>query len=157
VRVPESIRASLQGDRLISCPQPGRGGTVNGSKARRFRWANVVVIVVSAYLMASAVWHTPEQLENTEEGAVASQIWLPASYILAGLIGMLSLWVALKRPAMGRVLTAMAGLLVLSGFFGMREVTPTALLSIGLSGVVLLIAAGFLGPMPTPEDEGKRR
>lgn len=47
--------------------------------------------------------------------------------------------------------------LSVGGFLSQRQLAPSALVSLGLTAFALLAAAPFLGSMPTPEDEGKRR
>jgi cytochrome bd-type quinol oxidase subunit 2 len=130
---------------------------VQKAKARRYRWANVAVLVVSVYLLASSVWSTPEMVEQGVGSSVFDPRWLVIAYVGAGVAGLLAIAFALKRPGFGKALAAVAGVLILSAFLGMRTATPLALLSIGLSGLVLLGSAPFMGPMPTPEQEGKPR
>jgi hypothetical protein len=55
------------------------------------------------------------------------------------------------------MMVAAGGIAMLSAFGALQEVTLFAALSIGLTGLTLLVGAWFVGPMPTPEDEGKRR
>ena len=65
--------------------------------------------------------------------------------------------VAQRRAGLARLLVGAAGLVLLSGFFALSEITALALFSIGLTGLLLLGSAAFLGPMPSPEQEGKPR
>lgn len=125
--------------------------------ARRRRWAVVVVIIASVYAFAAAIWFPPEVISGGGSREVRSEAWLWAAYALGGVLGLVGVFVALRWPALARGVVAVAGLLVLSGFFALRQITPLALVSLGLTGLALLVAAPFVGPMPTPEEEGKRR
>ena len=126
-------------------------------QARRYRWTNVVVLIASVYLLASSVWTTPEVAEQGVSSSVLDPRWLTAAYVLGGLAGITAIGLSLKSRLLGRALVALGGVIVLTGFLAMRQATPLAVLSMGLSALALLGSALFLGPMPTPEDEGKRR
>jgi hypothetical protein len=139
----------------MAAPEPGEERRVE--RRKRYRWTNVVVLVVSVYLLASSVWSTPELMQDAPDGGVLSPEWLVMAYVLGGLAGLVGIAVSLKSAGIGRLLTALGGLVSLSGLLAMREMTPTALLSLGGAGVALLVAAAFMGPMPTPEQEGKPR
>jgi hypothetical protein len=130
---------------------------VDRREARGYRWTNVVVLVVSVYLLASSVWSTPEMMEEGVQPRLLDPRWLTAAYVGGGLAGLLAVALSLKSRPVGRGLTALGGVLILSGFLAMRELTPLAIVSMGLSGLALLAASFFMGPMPTPEDEGQRR
>jgi hypothetical protein len=130
---------------------------MNKARAKHYRWTNVVVLVVSVYLLASSVWHPPEMVEQGVQSPGVYPIWLTVAYVLAGVAGISAVFLSIKRRWLGRALTALAGVLILSGFLAVRNVTPLALISMGVSALALLIASFFMGPMPTPEQEGLRR
>lgn len=125
--------------------------------AQRHRWADVVVIIASVYAFASAIWSPPELFTGGGGWEVRQEMWLWGAYALGGLIGIAAVFVALRWPDLARVMVAVAGLVVLSGLFALYRVTTLALVSLGLTGLVLLVTAPFMGRMPTPEEEGKRR
>ena len=126
-------------------------------RAKRRRWADVVVIVASVYSILSAGWAPLELLDGGRGTEVAESQGLWWSYALGGALGLIALWVSRRSPALAKGLTAAAGLAVLAGFFTLRDLTPFAAISIGGTGLALLAASFFVGPMPTPEDEGKSR
>jgi len=130
--------------------------TAQGS-ARRRRWADVVVIVASLYSIASSFWAPLELLTGGSGSEVADEGGLWWSYAIGGALGLFALALSRKNPPLAKGLTAAAGLAVLAGFLTLDELTPFAALSIGVTGAALLTAAPFVGPMPSPEDEGKRR
>ncbi len=126
-------------------------------RAKRRRWADVVVIVASLYSFMSSFWAPLELLTGGGGGEVADEQALWWTYALGGLLGFGALALSRRNPAFAKALTAAAGLAVLAGFFTLDNLTPFATVSIGVTGVALLAASPFVGPMPTPEDEGKSR
>lgn len=126
------------------------------NRQKRYRWTNVVVLVVSVYLLAASVWGVPELVQGGG-GDVGNTQWLTVAYVVAGLAGIGAMALSLRSAGAGRVLTGIAGLVALSGLVALRQLTPFAVLSIAGSGLALLAAAFFMGPMPTPEQEGLPR
>lgn len=131
--------------------------TADHSHAARRRWADVVVIVAALYVFLAAVWSPPELISRGEGHEVGSTNWLFIAYGLGGSLGLAGLLAAQRHTLTGRILVGLGGLLVLSGFAAMREVTLLAAISIGGSGLAMLIAAPFVGAMPSPEEEGRTR
>lgn len=131
--------------------------TTAREKAKRRRWADVVLIVVSLYCVLSAGWAPLELLTGGAGTEVAESQGLWWSYALGGILGLAALAVSRRWPPVAKGLAAAAGLAVLAGFLTLDRLTLFAALSIGGSGLALLAAAPFVGPMPSPEDEGKRR
>jgi hypothetical protein len=127
------------------------------SQAKRRRWADVVVIIAAVYVFFAAVWSPPELISRGDAGAVGDTTWLYVAYALGGTLALAGLFIVQRWIGIGRITIGVAGLIVLSAFLALREITPLALLSIGISGVALVAAAPFAGPMPSPEEEGKRR
>lgn len=125
--------------------------------ARRRRRADVVVIIAAVYALLAAARLPPEMITGGGARDVASGGWLWAAYALGGVLGLAAVVVGLRRQALARVMAAAAGLLVLSGLLALRHITPLALVSLGATGLALLAASPFIGRMPTPEEEGKRR
>lgn len=112
----------------------------------------MVALVISAYALAAGAWGTgPEAME--EPGGVVGEGWLGLAYVLAGVAGFAGVFTAPRWPGLGRGLTGLAGLLLLSGLLAMREMTLVAVVSLGITGLALLGAAYWMGPMPTPGEE----
>lgn len=103
------------------------------------------------------MWGAPAEAVEAGGELVANEGWLASAYALAGTCGFLAVLAALRVAWLAKVLTGVAGVLVLSGFFAFRTVTALAALSLGVTGLAFLAAAPFMGPMPTPEDEGRHR
>ena len=131
--------------------------TTRIQRAKRRRWADVVLIVASLYSFMSAFWAPLELLTGGEGREVADSQALWWTYALGGVLGLAALAMSRKHAGLAKALTAAAGISVLAGFFTLDDLTPFATISIGLTGVALLAAAAFVGPMPSPEDEGKSR
>lgn len=126
-------------------------------RAKHRRWADIVVIVASLYSILSAGWAPLELIMGGDGREVSDSQGLWWSYALGGILGLIALALSRRNPPLAKGLTAAAGLAVLAGFLTLDELTPFAALSIGGTGAALLIASIFVGPMPSPEDEGKRR
>lgn len=126
-------------------------------RAKRRRWADVVLIAASVYAILSAGWAPLELIDGGRGSEVAESQGLWWTYALGGALGLIALALSRRAPALAKGLSAAAGLAVLAGFFMLDELTPFAAVSIGLTGLALLAAAPFVGPMPAPEEEGKSR
>jgi hypothetical protein len=126
------------------------------ARARRRLWADVLLIVASVYALGAAIWVPPEIVSGGAE-EVSVPGWLQGAYALAGIIGIAALFIAHRWRVIARLLVPIAGLVLLAGFFALREITVLSVVSLGLPALAMLVAAGFVGPMPTPEEEGKPR
>ena len=132
--------------------------TTGRTETKRRRWADVVVIVASLYAFMSSFWAPLELLTGGAGREVAEQQGLWWSYAIGGVLGLVALFFAHRgKSGIAKVLAALAGLAVLSGFFTLDDLTLFATISMGLTGIALLAAAPFIGPMPSPEEEGKSR
>lgn len=120
---------------------------------RRRRWADIVVIIASAYALSAASWFPPELAEGGVNEAVRFPAWLWMAYLAAGLLGFAGVFAASRWTALGKGLVALAGLIMLGSFLTMARITTLAVLSIGGTGLALLVAAVFVGPMPSPREE----
>ena len=131
--------------------------TTQIERAKRRRWADVVVIVASLYAFMSALWAPLELLTGGAGREVADDQGMWWSYAVGGVLGLIALFFAHRNAPIAKGLTAAAGLAVLAGFLTLDNLTAFAALSIGVTGVALLVASPFVGRMPTPEEEGKSR
>jgi hypothetical protein len=124
----------------------GAGDGWRGPKARH--WADVGVLIASVWALVSGFRIPPDVM--TQEGDVVAQSvpLLAGAYGLGGLLGLGGLAVAQKWPSPGRFIIGGGGLVILAGFFAMQEVTLVTLLSLGVPGLALILAAPFAGTMP---------
>lgn len=131
--------------------------TTRRKKAKHRRWADVVVIVASLYSILSAGWAPLELLRGGGGSEVGQSQGLWWAYALGGILGLAALAASRRWPPLAKGLAAAGGIAVLAGFFALERLTPFAAFSLGGTGLALLLAAPFVGPMPAPEEEGKHR
>lgn len=125
-------------------------------RLRRRRWADVVVIVASVYMFGAAFWPI-ELVSGGGAWEVANPVALAGTYAAAGILGLGGLFMTAKSTVIGRVLVGIGGLVALYGLTTLEHLTTFALVSFGGAGLAMLLAASFVGEMPTPEQEGKPR
>jgi hypothetical protein len=125
--------------------------------ASRRRWADIVVIAASAYALAAATQMPLELATGDVDTAVRFQLWLPVAYAVGGLLGIVSVFIALRRPPLARLVLAAGALFLVSGLFTLQRFALLPVLSLGLPAAAMLLALPFLGPMPRPEEEAAER
>jgi hypothetical protein len=130
-----------------------------GISTRRARWwADLVAIIASVTAVGNALWgpllfSTLSSQVTTDRGAGYN--WF--AFGVGGILGVLGVIVAQKRPLPGRVAIALGGalLVVVPFVYENRSALPIAT-SVVL-GVAMLISAFFLGPMPAPRGVPEQR
>ena len=115
---------------------------------KRRTWADVLVLVVSLWVIGQAIWG-PMLLPQGSRDQGASSTYVLS--LIAGAVGLFGLWMAQKRANVGRILVAVAGLIVLVGPFTYRLLPPLPMTFAIVSGLALLAAAKFVGPIPPPQ------
>jgi hypothetical protein len=123
------------------------------SEAYWTRWANIVVIVASAFSLAAAAQFPLELGTRPVSDTVRFELWIPTAHTLAGALGIGSLLVGVRRPRLARVPLVAAALLLISGFLAFHRITLLPALTLGLPALAMLAATPFVGPMPRPEEE----
>ncbi|HET9986579.1 MAG TPA: hypothetical protein VFQ38_23580 [Longimicrobiales bacterium] len=125
---------------------------------RRRRWADLVVIVAGVYAIATTAWSPAEFFSGGTSHEVARETnWVFAAHVAGGGLALLGLAVAFRDTTVARVLVALGGLLYLSTLLTLVQFPLGAVLSIVVPSLMMLAAAPFVGPMPSPEEEGRRR
>ena len=122
---------------------------IAGRKARR--WSDIVAIIASVTALGNALWgplifSTVSSSVTSDRGAGYN--WF--AFGVGGILGVLGLIVAQKRPMPGRIALALGGALLIAVPFVYEN---RALLPIATSvvlGVAMLVSSLFLGPMPAP-------
>ena len=122
------------------------------ARAKRRRWADTVVLVTAGFVTAWAVWVYPNAGPEVNEGT------LYAVYAIGGVTGIASVPAALRSTILARVLLATSVLILLGGAFtAFEEFSFGALATVLIPALILLAMIPFIGPMPTPEQEGLKR
>jgi hypothetical protein len=121
--------------------------------AKRRRWADVVVIVAALYVFLAAIWSPPAIGPGEAAGAVEHGLWWWA-HAIGGFLALLSIPLAQKQPMAGKVLAGVAALVMLAGVFVTDGGSWLTLRALGIPGLAVLLAAPFVGPMPSPQEEG---
>jgi hypothetical protein len=110
----------------------------------RRNWADLVVIMVSLFLLALTAWNAV-----APERELASLGQLYATYGFGGALGLVSFFVAQRSRAIGRVLLAGAIVVVLAlGLGAYREQSTGFWVTVVIPAVLLVAALPFLGPLP---------
>ena len=123
------------------------------SSERGRRWADIVAILASVVLFGYSVWGGILAGDSEAMAEVGNLGLARASSIVAGLLGVIGIFVAQRARGAGRVIVMLAGVVALIGLFAFTVVDATAMLAAGVPGLLLLVAGMFVGPMPGPGDE----
>jgi hypothetical protein len=125
--------------------------------AKRRRWADVVIIVTALYVWLAAVW-APPALGPREAAVEAAQhgIWWWA-HAIGGSLALASVFVAYKSVLLARLMAGAGAVVLLAGLTAFDHIGWLAVRMLILPAVLILAATPFLGPMPTPEEEGVPR
>jgi hypothetical protein len=127
------------------------------TEARRRRWADVVLIVAGLYVFLAAVWAPPA---HGPEAAMAEAAdhgtwwWVHA---IGGFLALFAVPVAMKNVLIARLMAGVAGVVLLAGLLAFDTIGWLAIRSLLIPAVLILMAAPFVGPMPSPEEEGSTR
>jgi hypothetical protein len=127
------------------------------TRAKRRRWADVVVIVAALYAVFAAVWAPPglgpaeAQADATDHG-----LWWWA-HAAGGLLAILAVPMAHRNVLVARIMAGLGGLVLLLGLAAFDTIGWLAVRMLVIPAVLILIATPFIGPMPSPEEEGKTR
>lgn len=125
--------------------------------APRRKWANAVVAVASAYAVGAAAWFPPELASGGRNTAVASEIGIYVTYVLAGVLGFGAMLAATRWSRLGQLMVVAAGVVMLLSFLTLHRVSLLAVLSIGGTALAFLAAAPFMGDMPSPREEKREK
>lgn len=127
------------------------------TEAKRRRWADVVVIVSALYVFLAAIWSPPALGPAEAATEAVDHGWWWWAHAVGGFLALLSVPLAQKRPPLGKALAGLAGLIMLAGMFAFGGVSWLSVRALGLPGLAVLLSAAFIGPMPSPEEEGVDR
>jgi len=115
------------------------------------RWADIVAIIASVAALGNAMWgpliFTTVSSEVTTDRGVGYN-WF--AFGVGGILGVLGLIVAQKRPLPGRVALALGGALLVVVPFVYENRAMLPMVTSVVLGVAMLVSSFFLGPMPGP-------
>jgi hypothetical protein len=125
--------------------------------AKRRRWADVVIILASLYAMLAATF-APTGLGSPPAVAEAADhgMWWWA-HAIGGTLALSSVFVAMKSVVVARLLAGAGGVVLLAGVGAFGGINWLAIRTLVIPALLILAATPFLGPMPSPEEEGQRR
>jgi hypothetical protein len=124
-----------------------------GSAARGRRWADIVAILASVVLLGYSVWGGMLAGDSDALSEVRNVGLARVSVVVAGLLGVLGIFVAQRSRGVGRAMVMAGGAVALIGLFAFNTLDPTAIAAAGAPGLALLIAGFFVGPMPDELEE----
>ena len=121
------------------------------TSTRRTRWADVVAIIASVTAVGNALWgplifSTLSNQVTTDRGAGYN--WF--AFGVGGILGVLGLIVAQKRPLPGRIALAVGGALLVIVPFFYETLSMLPIATSVVLGIAMMVSAFFLGPMPAP-------
>lgn len=131
----------------------------NERKARRRRWADILVIVLAIYVFVLGFYSPPfaaPDVAATEVERGNLGLWWALTAI-GGVLALAGVFASYARATLGKALVAAGGLALLMTLFLVDVTSWYAWAGSILPGLLLLAAAAFVGPMPVPEEEGKVR
>ena len=110
-----------------------------------------MAIVASVTALGNAMWgplifSTTSSQVTTDQGAGYN--WF--AFGVGGILGVLGLIVAQKRPLPGRIALAIGGALLVAVPFVYENRSPLPIATSVVLGIAMLVSSFFLGPMPAP-------
>ena len=120
------------------------------SRTRR-KWADIVAIIASLTALGNAMWGplifgTNSAQATTDPGAGYN--WF--AFGVGGVLGLLGLILAQKRPALGRLPLAIGGVLLVIVPFVYSNKAMLPITASVILGIAMIVSALFIGPMPPP-------
>jgi peptidoglycan/LPS O-acetylase OafA/YrhL len=110
-----------------------------------------VAIIASVTALGNAMWG-PLIFSTTSTGVTADRgvgyNWF--AFGVGGILGVLGLIVAQKRPVPGRIALAVGGALLIAVPFVYENRPMLPIATSVVLGIAMLVSSFFLGPMPAP-------
>lgn len=126
-------------------------------EAERRRWADIVVIVAGVYAFLMAVFgpRLAGPARAAEVVAAPGGLWVGTG--IAGILAIAGVILALRWTLLARMLTGTAGIVLIATLFAFERVGWLGVVTLALPALALLVATPLVGPMPSPEEEGRER
>jgi hypothetical protein len=115
------------------------------SRIRRRNWSDIVAILAGMWAIAEAIWGPAVFSQNIVD-ASAGYAWLV--FATAGALAVAAVFLAQRITGLGRVVLAIAGLLLVIIALAYERAHPLALVTGLILGVVMLVATPFMGSIP---------
>lgn len=115
--------------------------------AKRRTWADLIVLIVALWTVAQAIWGATLFPQRSQDTGASSNYILS---LIGGGLALLGSWIAQRRVPLGRALVAFAGAFLLIGPFTYQRMASLPTTFAVLSGLLLWVAAKFIGPVPPP-------
>jgi hypothetical protein len=113
--------------------------------ARRRHWADLLAIVAGVWTFGQALWG-PTVFSSAAIDRGVGPNWL--AFGIGGLVALGSVFLAQRYTRPARIILGLAGLMLLLVPFAYRYPVWPPIVSSVLSGLAMLAAAPFIGPMP---------
>ena len=120
------------------------------TSATRRHWADVIVIFTGLVLLGLAIW-PGEHNANTDAAREAGEVRLLwGAHALAGAMAIGSVFIAQQDRfrVLARILLVLAGAALIGALVLFNDYGVRAMLTMLLPGLLLLLAATSVGPMP---------
>jgi hypothetical protein len=121
------------------------------------RWANIAVIVAGVWVTLIVMWSPEAAGPRAQQIEVADNALWFYTLAAAGPLAIAAVLVALRHAAVARAMLGVAGVALIIGLLGFRAFGTLAWGTMIIPAIIMLLAIPFLGPMPTPEEEGQVR
>lgn len=116
------------------------------------KWADIVVGAASLVSLANAIWgpfiltDIASETQRGERGIGYN--WV--AFAVGGLLALLGVLLAERRPRLGRISVAVAGVMIAAVPLAYEQWYALPIITSLVLGLAMLIAAPFIGPRPAP-------
>lgn len=114
-------------------------------EARRRHWADVVAIFAGVWSFGEAMWG-PAIFSQATVDRGAGATWI--AFGIGGLLAIGAVLLAQRYTKPARIMLAIAGLILVVSPFAYREPVWLPVIAAVIAGVLMLVAAPFIGRMP---------
>lgn len=116
-----------------------------------------MALVGGIWPFAFALWSPGLAAPDSIEGLVRLHMLWWAGAAAAGALAVGGVILALWSRTAARLMVGLAGLILLGTLTAFTRIHWLPIVALLVPGLALLAAAPFVGPMPSPEEEGRRR
>jgi hypothetical protein len=126
---------------------------MSSTPSRRVRtWADLLVLIASIASLGNAMWgptiFTAMMHDMPQGDRGVGYNWL--AFGLAGILGILAVFMSMRWPARARWPLVPAGMLLVIVPFIYARPHPLPMITSVVLGIAMLVSVPFFGPMPAP-------